>query len=119
MERRCEVCGVEFDAGRSTARFCSGACRLALHRKEVSVTEKVSVTEVSAEKPCNVFTGTGEYLDLEKDLRLDLKKDLGIYSWSKDGIFIRSEITIDRVQNIASLIHAKNGRSCPRFWECR
>jgi hypothetical protein len=58
-------------------------------------------------------------LDLVGDLKLSLEKDLGIYGWSADGIFIRPDISIDQVQNIARLIHAKNGCPCPEFRECR
>lgn len=32
MIKRCEYCGREFEAKRSTARFCSGACRQRHHR---------------------------------------------------------------------------------------
>jgi hypothetical protein len=77
--------------------------------------------EVSLDVPCN--TGLppetpGEiFIDVEKDLGLSLKKDLGCYSWSRDGIMIRPDITIQQVQNIARLIHARHGRKCPPFNE--
>jgi hypothetical protein len=80
-----------------------------------------NLPEVSIEEPCKVPSGLkmGQiYLDLEKDLKLDLKKDLGIFAWTPDGIFIRPDITVKQVQNIARLIHAKNGRSTPEFKEC-
>jgi hypothetical protein len=32
MIKRCEYCGREFEARRSTARFCSAACRQRHHR---------------------------------------------------------------------------------------
>jgi len=34
MRKVCEICGSEFEATRSTARFCSGKCRMASHRLE-------------------------------------------------------------------------------------
>lgn len=138
--KNCLVCEAEFE-GRVDAKTCSDKCRQVFRR--ISVTEvadrivtdgekvsqikarELSVTNlpsVSLDEPCKVFPETkqGEvYLDLEKDLGLDLRKDLGIYSWTADGIFIRPDITIDQVQNIARLVHAKNGRPCPSFNECR
>lgn len=44
---KCKQCNTEFEAKRSTAYFCSGACRIAYHRDGVSVTsasKKLSVT---------------------------------------------------------------------------
>ncbi|WP_448005322.1 hypothetical protein [Agromyces bauzanensis] len=32
MTKTCDICGVEFDAARSDARFCSGKCRTASYR---------------------------------------------------------------------------------------
>ena len=58
-------------------------------------------------------------VDVVNDLNLDMAKDLGIYGWTADGIFIRPDITVSQVQNIARLIHAKHGRPCPEFKECR
>jgi hypothetical protein len=114
---KCIECGKDFEATRVTARFCSGGCRLAFHRKGVSVTESplalqddLSVAEVGV--PAGV-------VDIVADLGLDLKKDLGVTSWTADGIFIRDDITVDQVQNIARLVHAKHGRPCPEFRECR
>jgi hypothetical protein len=54
-------------------------------------------------------------MDVVKDLKLSLEKDLGITGWTKDGIFIRPEIEVRQVQNIARLVHAKHGRICPEF----
>jgi len=59
---KCMVCGKEFESKRSTAKFCSGACKLALHRGKVSVTKKeVSGTndtlkEVSGTNPLKRIT---------------------------------------------------------------
>ncbi len=53
-------------------------------------------------------------IDIVKDLGLNLK-DLGVTGWTSDGIFLRDDITISQVQNIARLVHAKNGRPCPEF----
>jgi hypothetical protein len=98
----------------------------------LSVTDKLSVTgedvtdkkrnelkesklpSVSLDEPCKVPGGIkmGEtYLDLEKDLKLDLKKDLGIFAWTPDGIFIRPDITIQQVRNIRRIVEAKHGWS--------
>jgi hypothetical protein len=77
--------------------------------------------EVSLDTPCNTGLSPetlGEiFLDVEKDLGLSLKKDLGCYSWTRDGIMIRPDITVQQVHNIAKLIHAKHGRPCPPFRE--
>lgn len=115
---KCEGCGVEFEAVRATARFCSGGCRLAFHRKVLSVTESPLALQDDLSVTDEVGTPAG-VVDLVGDLKLDLKKDLGVTSWSADGIFIRDDITVDQVQNIARLIHAKHNRSCPIFLECR
>ena len=120
---KCLVCGVEFEAVRATARFCSSLCRVRHGRVSVtggvlSVTENLSVTP---EDDLSV-TEVGEpakVVDLVRDLHLDLKKDLGCDSWTENGIFIRPDITVDQVQNIARLIHAKHNRPCPKFLECR
>lgn len=39
MVRRCEVCGREFEARRSTARFCSATCRSRAFRAHAFVGE--------------------------------------------------------------------------------
>ena len=36
---KCIACGVEYEAKRSTSRFCSDKCKLAYHRNKVSVTD--------------------------------------------------------------------------------
>jgi hypothetical protein len=117
---KCIVCEVEFVAVRSTAKYCSELCRQRGHR--VSVTEGgVSVTE-NLPGDLSVTDEVGEpagVVDLVKDLKLDLRKDLGVDSWTENGIFIRPDITIDQVQNIAKLVAAKNGCSEPVFRECR
>jgi len=74
------VCGKEFKGKRSTARFCSGACRLAFHRRGDSVTDSVtsetvtplSVTEVSVPETVKRVSVT-KCLDCET-LRLEIKK---------------------------------------------
>ena len=118
----CMVCGNEFEARRSDALYCSDVCRQ--RRKRVtdnSVTDNLAVTDksISMDEPCEVFSGDGAHLDLVKDLGINLGRDLGITSWTSDGVFLRHDITIDQVQNIARLIHAKHGRKCPEFKECR
>ena len=112
----CVLCGAEFE-GYGKAKFCSGACRVRAHRQ--SVTNDVTIGEdvtIDAEKPCNV-TKVAEpgvtILDVEKDLGLKMDRDLGIYAWSRDGIFIRPDITIEQVRRIRGLVGAKNG------WEPR
>ena len=124
---KCLECGVEFEAARATAKYCTEGCRQKGHRK-VSVTgEGLSVTEngLSVTKPLSVTpeedlsvteVGTpAKVVDLVKDLHLDLEKDLGVTSWTADGIFIRPDIRIGQVQNIARLVAAKHGRPCPEF----
>jgi hypothetical protein len=125
----CTICENEFEAERSTAKFCSNKCRVKSNRLSVtenlssplSVTEnpEVSVTNLSVtdEKPLSVTDPQKPkiFIDIVKDLKLNLEKDLGITGWTPDGIFIRPEITIQQVQNIARLIHAKHGRKEPIF----
>ena len=53
-------------------------------------------------------------IDIVKDLGLNLK-DLGVTGWTSDGIFLRDDIKISQVQDIARLIHAKYNRPCPEF----
>ena len=107
---KCIECGKDFDAVRSTAKFCSGGCRLAFHRGGLSVTNEVSVTDMDI--ACRVAGDVFHegYLDVEQDLGLDMKKDLGITAWTDNGIFIRPDITVRQVQNIAKLVAAKHNR---------
>ncbi len=115
---KCIECGKDFEATRITARYCSELCKKRHQRG-------LSGTEVNSLAGQDDLSGTEEVgvpavvVDLVKDLHLDLVKDLGVDSWTADGIFIRSDITVDQVQNIARLIHAKHGRPCPEFLECR
>ena len=60
--------------------------------------------------------GKVPYMDIVKDLGLDPDKDLGITGWTEDGIFLKEYITVAQVQNIARMVHAKNGRPCPKFF---
>jgi hypothetical protein len=67
---------------------------------------------IDSDVPCRVspMVPKGEFkFDLVKDLKLNLQKDLGIFAWSADGIFIRPDITIDQVRNIRSIVEAKHG----------
>ncbi len=116
---RCLVCGVEFE-GRGRAKFCSIRCKSSYHRIVSSdgsiVSPIVSGGVIVSDDDIGVPAGV---VDLEKDLNLDMEKDLGIMSWTADGIFLRPDITVSQVQNIAKLIHAKHNRSCPEFRECR
>ena len=73
---------------------------------------------VGLDEPCKVCMDDEMKLDLERDLGLDLERDLGITGWTRDGIFIRPDISIKQVQNIARLIHARHGVECPIFREC-
>ncbi len=63
---KCIQCGIEFEAKRSTARYCSGACRLKHKRGEVSVSSdevsvtKDSVTGLSVSSPV-VFKNPAKY----------------------------------------------------------
>jgi hypothetical protein len=126
---KCENCGVEFESERRTARFCSMRCKSSHHRLSVSEVGGISVSEVSVsplsvsgvsiDVPCEVLRkGVGIRLDLEKDLKLNLRKDLGVSSWTENGIMVLPEITVEQVRNIARLVHARNGRVCPTFNEC-
>lgn len=45
---QCTLCGKEFEAKRSTARFCSAKCRVAHNR--LSVTKSVTINPVSVTK---------------------------------------------------------------------
>lgn len=137
MEKACLVCETVFE-GRADAKTCSDKCRQIFRR--ISVTEvadrivtdgqkvsqikggELSVTTLPAvdlDTPCDTGTIRGVpgevHLDIGKDLHLNLEKDLGITAWTADGIFIRPDIRIGQVQNIARLIHAKHGRPCPEF----
>jgi hypothetical protein len=47
---KCLNCEKEFNSERTTARYCSDKCKLAYHRKEVSVSDSVSNPEVSVSK---------------------------------------------------------------------
>ena len=97
---KCIVCSREFEAARSDARFCSGACR--------KVQSRLSVTEEGAVVTDNVTDKLSvTRLDLEKDLKLDLEKDLGVSSWTDNGVFIRPDITIEQVRRIRRLVEAK------------
>jgi len=52
----CKVCGKEFESKRSTALYCSGACRLK-HKRELALQDRVSVTDnspLSVTKPVSV-----------------------------------------------------------------
>lgn len=120
---KCEVCGNEFEAVRSTAKFCSPVCRVKASRLSVtdqtpgevlSVTENLSVTpkeelSVTSDTPARLSVTPDAFINVTKDLKLDLKKDLGCMGWSPDGIFILPDITIDQVRNIRRLVEAKNG----------
>jgi hypothetical protein len=125
---KCSVCGESFE-GRVDAKYCSSTCRSKGNRatdNKLSVasginatdnlaTDKLGVTDkvIDIDVPCKVFSKKDEegVVDLVRDLKLDLKKDLGIDSWSSSGIMIRPDITIQQVQNICSLIRAKNGNA--------
>ncbi len=132
MEKKCEECGDKFEAESVRAKFCSIACKSSFHRKvtvsgivsESGIVSPVTVSEVdrivsqerivSEESDDDVGT-PAKVLDLVKDLHLDLEKDLGVTSWTADGIFIRPDIRVGQVQNIARMVAAKHGRPCPEF----
>lgn len=131
MKIVCEVCGVEFE-GRSDAVCCGAVCRVKRNRgvtdNGLSVT---SVTDKSSSVTDNVTDNVtdkievacremreGIWIDVEKDLGLDLKKDLGCRGWDKNGIHILPEISIEQVRDIARLVAAKHGRGV-NFYEAR
>jgi hypothetical protein len=50
-----------------------------------------NLPEVSTDEPCKVVSTKkdGEvYINLEKDLKLNLQKDLGVFAWTSDGILL-------------------------------
>ena len=98
---RCEQCNNEFE-GRADARFCSSTCR-SRHSRATDNEISVATDNYATDKMPEVV------LDLVKDLKLDLGKHLGITAWTKDGIFIRDDITEEQVRNIRKLVSAKNG----------
>jgi hypothetical protein len=122
--KKCEQCGEEFEAVRADARFCTAKCRvkssrsvtegegLSVTRPDVNVTDS-PVTDKSVTDNPDLL----QKIDVAKDLHLSLEKDLGITGWTADGIFIRPDITVAQVRNIARLVHAKHSRPCPVFNE--
>ena len=113
----CIQCGKEFD-GQGRAKYCSGACKVKHHRVTIDsdVTIATSDVTIDSNTPCKVVTIRKGCLDVEKDLKLSMDKDLGITGWTEDGIFIKPEITVDQVRNISRMIHAKNGWGVPVFY---
>ncbi len=134
---KCLECGNEFEATSLKKKFCSIPCKSSFHRKSTVsgiVSESVIVSgpivsesyrivsemppivseeaivsaTVSEESDDDVGT-PAKVLDLVKDLHLNLQKDLGVYGWSANGIFIRPDITIQQVRNIRRVVEAKNG----------
>ena len=119
---KCTVCNDEFE-GRSDARYCSSTCRSKANRATDNIatdniatdnraTDNIATDNViDIDIPCNVYSAlaTDNTLDLVKDLKLNVKNDLGISSWSEHGIMILPEITVKQVQTLCSLIRAKNG----------
>ena len=81
--------------------------------KKMEELKGTSLPEVSLDDPCNTGIEKGKdgevYLDLEKDLHLDLKKDFGCFAVSRNGWCIRPDITIQQVRNIRRVVEAKNG----------
>lgn len=73
--------------------------------------ESSTVQETAPQKPVTRQPDHPELIfDLARDLKLDMEKDLGIIGWTRDGIFIRPDITITQIRNIQKLVAAKNGR---------
>jgi len=48
-------------------------------------------------------------IELEKELHLNLRKDLGLMGWTPQGVFILPDITIEQVRRVRRLVEAKNG----------
>jgi hypothetical protein len=139
---KCLECGNEFEATSPKKKFCTIPCKSSFHRKATVsriVSESVTVSgpivsesyrtvsemplivspeRIVSEESDDDVGIPAKVLDLVKDLHLNIEKDLGIYGWTADGIFIRPDIRIGQVQNIARLVHAKNGRVCPEFRQC-
>jgi len=54
---KCVVCGKEFESKRSTAKYCSAACRMKAGRVSVTEDVGVSVTEPLSVTPVSVTSG--------------------------------------------------------------
>jgi hypothetical protein len=129
---KCLECGNEFEALRATAKYCSEICKKRYQREHSGTGDSLAGQE-SVLSGTKVLSGTdvvvpvkvpevsddvgtpAKVLDLVKDLRLDLGRDLGCTAWTQDGIFIKPDITYTQIQNIARLVAAKHGRPAPVF----
>ena len=61
MKKQCLFCGKEFEAERSTAKFCSDVCKLKFNRgfnggKDIHLKEEVSVPQCSALTKDELYT---------------------------------------------------------------
>jgi len=127
----CLVCLKEF-AGRVDAKYCSDRCKKRFQRSGTDwvglsgtsgtgvpdvVPDKIDVVPDKIEIACREMR-EGIWVDVEKDLGLDLRKDLGCRGWDANGIHILPDITVDQVRNIARLVAAKNGTTAS-FYEAR
>jgi len=96
----CSVCGESFE-GRVDAKYCSDKCRMRLKRTEsveikpnkeivldIPVRDNLVRDKViDIDVPCKTqsLKLPEGHVDLVKDLKLDLKRDLGISSWTDKG----------------------------------
>jgi hypothetical protein len=100
---KCLQCDKEFESKRIDARFCSGKCRIAYHRNELSVT-KDTVTDKSVTD--NV---TDKEVKTVKDFGIELK-DLGVLTAGEGlPIMISPFITLQQVQDLVSVMNAMKG----------
>jgi len=122
-------CGQEITSKRLHAKFYSSSCRSRYNRatdNQLSVANIPTdatdnwpnATDISPDIPCKVPTQSAR-IDIERDLKLHMHRDLGITAWTPNGIMIRPNITISQVHAIAKLIHATHHRPCPDFRCCK
>ena len=63
MVKKCEQCGLEYDAKRSTSRFCSDKCKVSFNRNKVTVTnvtvnpDTVTLSDVTLTHHVDTYTG--------------------------------------------------------------
>ena len=57
MIQNCEQCGLEYDAKRSTSRFCSDKCKVSFNRNKVTVTTDNPVTLSDVTLTRHTYTG--------------------------------------------------------------
>ena len=109
---KCKQCGKEFQAERSTAEYCSAACRVMYNR--VSVTDKLDVTV----RPVTLKAPSGrirtvchqcpicQYPDWKGELMYPEDKDGVPYCNSEGSLTDRNRELLSRKPNELKSIHA-------------